>query len=142
MRNGLRRNIILLLVSSPWFCCRPQCNPRGNKCFVLFGHREIVRLNALEIILRGPLSFGQDETKSKLIRGRISSRRLYMHSRPSMHSCLCECFYCKLLQEANMNRLMFMTYNGWVMLAMFIGSFLGYLSFGGGTPAMKETACH
>jgi copper transporter 1 len=40
------------------------------------------------------------------------------------------------------NRLLFMTYNGWVMLAMFIGSFLGYLSFGGGTPATKETACH
>jgi len=43
---------------------------------------------------------------------------------------------------AFMLMLLFMTYNGWVMLAMFIGSFLGYLSFGGGTPATKETACH
>jgi solute carrier family 31 (copper transporter), member 1 len=35
-----------------------------------------------------------------------------------------------------------MTYNGWVMLAMFVGAFLGYLSFGGATLATKETACH
>jgi hypothetical protein len=35
-----------------------------------------------------------------------------------------------------------MTYNGWVMAAMFVGSFLGYLTFGVNTAATKETACH
>ena len=35
-----------------------------------------------------------------------------------------------------------MTYNGWVMLSVSFGAFLGYLFFGGSTPATKETACH
>jgi hypothetical protein len=98
----------------------------------------------METILRGPPSFGQGETRSKLVRGRMLSRRRYMPSRPSMHLCLCRSFPNQSDQggEAYGNRLLFMTYNGWVMLAMFIGSFLGYLSFGGGTPATKETACH
>jgi hypothetical protein len=97
----------------------------------------------MEMILRGPPSFGQGETKSKLARKHMLSRRHCMPSRHSMHLCLC-----KLVLRLNhngkliMNRLLFMTYNGWVMLAMFIGSFLGYLFFGGGTPATKETACH
>ncbi len=39
-------------------------------------------------------------------------------------------------------RLLFMTYNGWVMVAMSAGWFLGYLFFGGNTPATKEAACH
>jgi len=39
-------------------------------------------------------------------------------------------------------RLIFMTYNGWVMIAVSVGAFVGYLLFGGSTPATKETACH
>jgi hypothetical protein len=39
-------------------------------------------------------------------------------------------------------RLLFMTYNGFVMLAMTVGWFLGYLIFGGATTLVKETACH
>jgi solute carrier family 31 (copper transporter), member 1 len=35
-----------------------------------------------------------------------------------------------------------MTYNGFVMLAMTVGWFLGYMVFGGATPLIKETACH
>lgn len=45
----------------------------------------------------------------------------------------------RLLTEA---RLIFMTYNGWVMLAVAAGAFLGYLLFGQRAPAAKETACH
>jgi len=37
---------------------------------------------------------------------------------------------------------MFMTYNGWVMIAMGIGAFVGYLVFGTDTSATKESACH
>jgi len=40
------------------------------------------------------------------------------------------------------SRLIFMTYNGWVMLAVSFGAGLGYLLFGGKTPVAKETACH
>lgn len=40
------------------------------------------------------------------------------------------------------NRLVFMTYNGWVMVAVTLGAFLGYLVFGGQTGATKETQCH
>ncbi|EHA48918.1 hypothetical protein MCOR27_003773 [Pyricularia oryzae] len=43
---------------------------------------------------------------------------------------------------AFMIMLIFMTYNGWVMLAVSFGAFVGYLLFGGSTPATKETACH
>jgi len=43
---------------------------------------------------------------------------------------------------AFMIMLIFMTYNGWVMIACSVGAGLGYLVFGGSTPATKETACH
>ena len=35
-----------------------------------------------------------------------------------------------------------MTYNGYVMLSMGIGAFLGYLMFGNDTSATKDGACH
>ncbi|KAL2270917.1 hypothetical protein VTJ83DRAFT_288 [Remersonia thermophila] len=43
---------------------------------------------------------------------------------------------------AFMIMLIFMTYNGWVMLAVSFGAGLGYLVFGGSTAVTKETACH
>ncbi|KAK2628146.1 hypothetical protein QTJ16_002792 [Diplocarpon rosae] len=39
-------------------------------------------------------------------------------------------------------RLLFMTYNGWVMFAMAVGAFVGYLVFGNNTSATKDSACH
>jgi len=39
-------------------------------------------------------------------------------------------------------RLVFMTYNGWVMIAVSFGAGLGYLLFGARTTATKDTACH
>ncbi|QKX57509.1 uncharacterized protein TRUGW13939_04623 [Talaromyces rugulosus] len=38
--------------------------------------------------------------------------------------------------------LLFMTYNGWIMLAVAVGAFVGYLVFGGGSSATKSAACH
>lgn len=38
--------------------------------------------------------------------------------------------------------LIFMTYNGWVMICMFLGSLVGYLIFGLDTSATKDGACH
>lgn len=43
---------------------------------------------------------------------------------------------------ALMLMLLFMTYNGWVMLSMGVGAFLGYLLFGNDTSATKDGACH
>ncbi|ESA44087.1 TCU-2, variant [Neurospora crassa OR74A] len=43
---------------------------------------------------------------------------------------------------AFMIMLIFMTYNGWVMLACSLGAALGYFVFGSRTTATKETACH
>ncbi|CAK7266562.1 copper transpport protein [Sporothrix epigloea] len=43
---------------------------------------------------------------------------------------------------AFMIMLIFMTYNGWVMLSVSLGAFVGYLFFGGSAPVVKETACH
>jgi len=38
-------------------------------------------------------------------------------------------------------RLLFMTYNGWIMLAVGVGAFVGYLVFGNST-VTKSAACH
>jgi solute carrier family 31 (copper transporter), member 1 len=35
-----------------------------------------------------------------------------------------------------------MTYNGWIMLAVAIGAFGGYLAFGSDMSATKSVACH
>ncbi|KAK4231758.1 Ctr copper transporter family-domain-containing protein [Podospora fimiseda] len=43
---------------------------------------------------------------------------------------------------AFMIMLIFMTYNGWVMIAVSVGAGVGYLLFGGKTTIAKETACH
>lgn len=37
--------------------------------------------------------------------------------------------------------LLFMTYNGWVMLSVAVGAFFGYLGFGNSSPT-KSVACH
>ena len=47
----------------------------------------------------------------------------------------------KRLLICSCNRLLFMTYNGWVMLAVAVGAFVGYLVFGNST-ATKSVACH
>ncbi|KAI1108043.1 Ctr copper transporter family-domain-containing protein [Nemania sp. NC0429] len=43
---------------------------------------------------------------------------------------------------AFMIMLLFMTYNGFVMIAVAVGAGLGYYLFGSHTRAAKETACH
>jgi len=43
---------------------------------------------------------------------------------------------------AFMLMLLFMTYNGWVMLAVGVGAFVGYLLFGNNTSSTKDSACH
>jgi len=43
---------------------------------------------------------------------------------------------------AFMLMLLFMTYNGWVMIAVGVGAFVGFLLFGKNSSASKETACH
>ncbi|KAK3177262.1 copper transpport protein [Lecanicillium sp. MT-2017a] len=43
---------------------------------------------------------------------------------------------------AFMLMLIFMTYNGWVMVAVTLGAFFGYLLFGETTSATKDNACH
>jgi len=39
-------------------------------------------------------------------------------------------------------RLLFMTYNGWVMIAVAVGAFVGYVGFTADMPATKSVACH
>ncbi|KAH7328822.1 ctr copper transporter [Stachybotrys elegans] len=43
---------------------------------------------------------------------------------------------------AFMLMLIFMTYNGWVMIAVSGGAFFGYLLFGQETSSTKDNACH
>lgn len=64
-----------------------------------------------------------------------------MPSKYSIVSSLCECFsnsqFC-----SDVGRLLFMTYNGWVMLAVAVGAFVGYLTFGRNVSSTKTVACH
>ncbi|RMJ12616.1 hypothetical protein BHE90_009332 [Fusarium euwallaceae] len=43
---------------------------------------------------------------------------------------------------AFMLMLVFMTYNGWVMISVSLGAFIGYVFFGHRTSATKDNACH
>ncbi|KAH0436174.1 CTR2 short splice variant [Colletotrichum camelliae] len=43
---------------------------------------------------------------------------------------------------AFMIMLIFMTYNGWVMVAVALGAFVGYVIFGNSTSSTKDNACH
>ncbi|ODA78357.1 hypothetical protein RJ55_05738 [Drechmeria coniospora] len=43
---------------------------------------------------------------------------------------------------AFMLMLVFMTYNGWVMIAVSLGALFGYLLFGQSTSSTKDNACH
>ena len=43
---------------------------------------------------------------------------------------------------AFMIMLLFMTYNGWVMVSVAVGAAMGYYLFGEGGKVYKETACH
>ncbi|KAL5614726.1 hypothetical protein BROUX41_004821 [Berkeleyomyces rouxiae] len=43
---------------------------------------------------------------------------------------------------AFMLMLVFMTYNGWVMLAVSVGAFVGYLMFAESAPLANEGVCH
>ncbi|WQF77959.1 Putative Ctr copper transporter [Colletotrichum destructivum] len=43
---------------------------------------------------------------------------------------------------AFMLMLVFMTYNGWVMVAVALGAFVGYVAFGSSTSSTKDNACH
>lgn len=47
----------------------------------------------------------------------------------------------KVVRGLMIHRLLFMTYNGWIMLAVGFGAFFGYLLFGGSS-ATKSAACH
>lgn len=38
--------------------------------------------------------------------------------------------------------LLFMTYNGWIMIAVAVGAFVGYMAFTADLPATKSVACH
>ncbi|KAG5930614.1 hypothetical protein E4U42_005276 [Claviceps africana] len=51
-------------------------------------------------------------------------------------------FYAVQNFYAFMLMLIFMTYNGWVMMAVSLGAFLGYLFFGHRTSSTKDNACH
>ncbi|KFY31127.1 hypothetical protein V493_01374 [Pseudogymnoascus sp. VKM F-4281 (FW-2241)] len=69
---------------------------------------------------------GQQQTTRDVRRAQVARSALYA----------VQTFY------AFMIMLLFMTYNGQVMVAVAVGAFVGHLAFGGGTTATRETACH
>ncbi|CAL5866144.1 uncharacterized protein PFLUO_LOCUS351 [Penicillium psychrofluorescens] len=73
-----------------------------------------------------PLLVGRENRAALARRGRITLAALYA----------AQVFYSFFIM------LLFMTYNGMVMLAVAVGAFFGYLLFADGTPAAKTVACH
>ncbi|KAL4901277.1 hypothetical protein BDW74DRAFT_84621 [Aspergillus multicolor] len=73
-----------------------------------------------------PLLVGSDNRRAVERRGKITMAALYG----------VQVFYSFFIM------LLFMTYNGFVMLAVAVGAFVGYLAFGENMSATKSVACH
>ncbi|KFY42933.1 hypothetical protein V495_04274 [Pseudogymnoascus sp. VKM F-4514 (FW-929)] len=84
------------------------------------------RYDALLLKRREELPRQQQATSREVQRAKVARSALYG----------VQTFY------AFMIMLLFMTYNGQVMIAVGIGAFVGHLVFGGSTTATRETACH
>ncbi|KAL2800959.1 Ctr copper transporter [Aspergillus keveii] len=72
------------------------------------------------------LLVGSDNRRAVERRGKITMAALYA----------VQVFYSFFIM------LLFMTYNGFVMLAVAVGAFVGYLAFGENMSAAKTVACH
>ncbi|CAI7574717.1 unnamed protein product [Penicillium glandicola] len=75
---------------------------------------------------RSPLLVGRDNRAALARKGKLTMAALYA----------IQVFYSFFIM------LLFMTYNGQVMIAVAVGAFVGYLAFSEGTPAEKTIACH
>jgi hypothetical protein len=65
-----------------------------------------------------------------------------MLSRSSTRSSSCKSILKEHVERgADAPRLLFMTYNGWIMLAVAVGAFVGYLMFSQSS-STKSVACH
>ncbi|KAL2829724.1 Ctr copper transporter family-domain-containing protein [Aspergillus cavernicola] len=73
-----------------------------------------------------PLLVGSDNRRAVERRGKITMAALYA----------VQVFYSFFIM------LLFMTYNGFVMFAVAVGAFVGYLAFGENMSATKSVACH
>jgi len=98
----------------------------------------------MELLLRERLCGGQDAIRLKLRRERMLLKRCCMLCRTFMRLCLCESLspFAVGKELTRSCRLLFMTYNGWVMLSVGVGAFVGYLAFGTNTSSTKDSACH
>ncbi|KAF7713766.1 Uncharacterized protein PECH_000605 [Penicillium ucsense] len=84
-------------------------------------------LNAHEVQTEGsPLIVGRDSRSALARRGKLVLAALYA----------VQVFYSFFIM------LLFMTYNGMVMLAVAVGAFVGHLVFAEDAPATKSIACH
>ncbi|KAJ5116026.1 hypothetical protein N7456_000374 [Penicillium angulare] len=72
------------------------------------------------------LLVGRDNRAAVIRRGKIIMAALYA----------IQVFYSFFIM------LLFMTYNGTIMIAVAVGAFVGYLAFADGAPATKSVACH
>jgi len=78
----------------------------------------------------------RNETSSQLIVGRDGKRALERKGKIILAALYAiQVFYSFFIM------LLFMTYNGWVMIAVAVGAFIGHLVFGDSTAA-KSVACH
>lgn len=105
------------------------------------------------MLLRHPISTAQGKTAKMPASEATSSKPYSTPFRTFTPLCSCESIYPAgvwdfrglvlfLISSHAISRLVFMTYNGWVMVAVSLGAFFGYLLFGHSTSATKDNACH
>ncbi|BDD63521.1 hypothetical protein MAP00_008399 [Monascus purpureus] len=87
---------------------------------------EVGRAQRLQAFSATVSTGGRDHRQAVLRRGKVVLAALYA----------IQVFYSFFIM------LLFMTYNGLVMLAVGVGAFVGYLVFGDDAPATKVVACH
>jgi copper transporter 1 len=94
-----------------------------------------------------PMNRAHCFTQGEMLEATRSSRRSLSRLRCTrcrcfIHSSSCKWFLkCGCDAGADGYRLLFMTYNGWIMLAVAVGAFVGYLLFANSSPT-KSAACH
>ncbi|KAF2707570.1 Ctr copper transporter [Pleomassaria siparia CBS 279.74] len=84
---------------------------------------------------------GEDESSSLLHPGRNAARVSEKQTKIIKALLYAVQVFYSFFIIADESRLLFMTYNGWVMFAVAVGAFVGYLLFSN-SPPTKTAACH
>lgn len=137
-------------ISAGRWRCAAHGMDAGEACFLCFIYHTLERRLSPardKMCSPPPMNRAHCFTQGEMPEATRSSRRSLsrlrcMRCRCSTRSSSCKWFInCGRDAGADGYRLLFMTYNGWIMLAVAVGAFVGYLLFANSSPT-KSAACH